>query len=65
MEKKKLDVFRKRLEERQQALRKTVSRTEEDGRIADRIPRRISPTGRQTHTQKSFFFQSAIMRVSF
>jgi DnaK suppressor protein len=35
MEKKKLDVFRKRLEERQQALRKTVSRTEEDGRIAD------------------------------
>lgn len=35
MEKKKLDVFRKRLEERQQALRKTVSRTEEDGRVAD------------------------------
>jgi DnaK suppressor protein len=35
MEKKKLDVFRKKLEERQQALRKTVSRTEEDGRIAD------------------------------
>jgi DnaK suppressor protein len=35
MEKKKLDLFRKRLEERQQALRKTVSRTEEDGRIAD------------------------------
>jgi DnaK suppressor protein len=35
MEKKKLDVFRKRLEERQQALRKTVSRTEEDGRIVD------------------------------
>jgi len=35
MEKKKLDSFRKRLEERQQALRKTVSRTEEDGRIAD------------------------------
>ena len=35
MEKKKLDSFRKKLEERQQALRKTVSRTEEDGRIAD------------------------------
>ncbi len=35
MEKKKLDTFRKRLEERQLALRKTVSRTEEDGRIAD------------------------------
>jgi DnaK suppressor protein len=35
MEKRKLDNFRKRLEERQQALRKAVSRTEEDGRIAD------------------------------
>lgn len=35
MDKKKLDSFRKKLEERQQALRKTVSRTEEDGRIAD------------------------------
>lgn len=35
MEKKKLDSFRKKLEERQQTLRKTVSRTEEDGRIAD------------------------------
>jgi len=35
MEKKKLDTFRKKLEERQLALRKTVSRTEEDGRIAD------------------------------
>src|SRR5712671_4926594 len=35
MEKKKLDSFRKKLEERQQALRKTVSRTEEDGRVAD------------------------------
>ncbi len=35
MEKKKLDSFRKKLEERQLALRKTVSRTEEDGRIAD------------------------------
>ena len=35
MDKKKLETFRKRLEERQQALRKAVSRTEEDGRIAD------------------------------
>lgn len=35
MEKKKLEQFKKRLEERQQALRKTVSRTEEDGRVAD------------------------------
>ena len=35
MDKKKLETFRKRLEERQQALRKAVSRTEEDGRTAD------------------------------
>jgi DnaK suppressor protein len=35
MDKKKLEAFRKKLEERQQALRKAVSRTEEDGRIAD------------------------------
>ena len=35
MDKKKLETFRKKLEERQQALRKAVSRTEEDGRIAD------------------------------
>jgi len=35
MDKKKLEAFRKKLEERQQSLRKTVSRTEEDGRIAD------------------------------
>ena len=35
MDKKKLETFKKRLEERQLALRKMVSRTEEDGRIAD------------------------------
>lgn len=35
MDKKKLEAFRKKLEERQQSLRKAVSRTEEDGRIAD------------------------------
>src|SRR5947199_8202374 len=35
MDKKKLEAFKKRLEERQQALRKAVSRTAEDGRVAD------------------------------
>ncbi len=35
MEKKRLDQFKKRLEERQQELRKNVSRTEQDGRSAD------------------------------
>jgi len=35
MEKKRLETFKKRLEERQLELRKTVSRTEQDGREAD------------------------------
>jgi RNA polymerase-binding transcription factor len=35
MDKKKLESFKKRLEERQQELRKIVSRTEQDGRAAD------------------------------
>src|SRR5216684_6573458 len=35
MDKRKLDQFKKRLEERQQELRRTVTRTEQDGRAAD------------------------------
>ncbi len=35
MEKKKLDHFRKRLEERQQDLRRMVTKTEQDGRTVD------------------------------
>ena len=35
MDKKKLDQFKKKLEERQQELRRIVSRTEQDGRAAD------------------------------
>jgi DnaK suppressor protein len=35
MEKKRLESFKKRLEERQQELRRAVSRTEQDGRAAD------------------------------
>ena len=35
MEKKKLEAFKKRLETRQQELRRTVNRTQADGRIAD------------------------------
>ena len=35
MEKKKLDYFKKRLETRQQDLRRMVSRTEQDGRSVD------------------------------
>jgi DnaK suppressor protein len=35
MEKKKLETFKKRLETRQQELRRTVNRTQADGRVAD------------------------------
>ena len=35
MDKKKLEAFKKRLETRQQDLRRTVSRTQADGRSAD------------------------------
>ena len=35
MDKKKVDYFKKKLEERQQQLRKNVSRTEQDGRASD------------------------------
>jgi len=35
MEKKKLDYFKKKLEERQQQLRRNVSRAEQDGRASD------------------------------
>src|SRR6201987_1681589 len=35
MDKKKLDTFKKRLETRQQELRRMVSRTEQDGRTVD------------------------------
>jgi DnaK suppressor protein len=35
MEKKKLDAFKKRLETRQQELRRTVNRNQVDGRTAD------------------------------
>ena len=35
MDKKKLEYFKKKLETRQQELRRTVSRTEQDGRTVD------------------------------
>jgi DnaK suppressor protein len=35
MEKKKIEQFKKQLEQRQQELRKLMSRTQEDGRTAD------------------------------
>lgn len=59
MEKKKLDTFRKRLEERQQALRKAVSRTEEDGRVADQdTAQDIADRAASSYTKEFLFSQS-------
>jgi DnaK suppressor protein len=59
MDKKKLDTFKKRLEERQQSLRKTVSRTEEDGRIADQDSAQdIADRAASSYTKEFLFSQS-------
>ena len=59
MDKKKLETFRKRLEERQQALRKAVSRTEEDGRIADQdAAQDIADRAASSYTKEFLFSQS-------
>ncbi len=59
MDKKKLDTFKKRLEERQQTLRKTVSRTEEDGRIADQDSAQdIADRAASSYTKEFLFSQS-------
>lgn len=59
MDKKKLDSFKKRLEERQQSLRKTVSRTEEDGRIADQdTAQDIADRAASSYTKEFLFSQS-------
>lgn len=59
MDKKKLETFKKRLEERQQTLRKTVSRTEEDGRIADQdTAQDIADRAASSYTKEFLFSQS-------
>ncbi len=59
MDKKKLDTFKKRLEERQQALRRTVSRTEEDGRTADQdTAQDIADRAASSYTKEFLFSQS-------
>jgi len=59
MDKKKLDSFKKRLEQRQQTLRKTVSRTEEDGRIADQdTAQDIADRAASSYTKEFLFSQS-------
>jgi DnaK suppressor protein len=59
MEKKKLESFKKKLEERQQALRKAVSRTEEDGRVADQDSAQdIADRAASSYTKEFLFSQS-------
>lgn len=59
MDKKKLENFKKRLEERQQTLRKAVSRTEEDGRIADQdTAQDIADRAASSYTKEFLFSQS-------
>jgi len=59
MDKKKLESFRKRLEERQQSLRKMVSRTEEDCRIADQdAAQDIVDRAASSYTKEFLFSQS-------
>jgi DnaK suppressor protein len=59
MEKKKLEQFRKQLETRQQELRRTVTRTEEDGRIADaEAAQDIADRAANSYTKEFLFSQS-------
>lgn len=59
MDKKKLESFKKKLEERQQALRKAVSRTEEDGRVADQDSAQdIADRAASSYTKEFLFSQS-------
>lgn len=60
MDKKKLESFKKKLEERQVALRRMVSRTEEDGRIADQDPAQdIADRAASSYTKEFLFSQSS------
>lgn len=60
MDRKKLESFKKKLEERQVALRRMVSRTEEDGRIADQDPAQdIADRAASSYTKEFLFSQSS------
>src|SRR6184192_1332849 len=59
MDKKKLEYFRKRLEVRQQDLRRMVSRTQQDGRIADQdTAQDIADRAASSYTKEFLFSQS-------
>ncbi len=59
MEKKKLETFKKRLEERQSELRHAVSRTAQDGRDADlESAQDIADRAANSYTKEFLFHQS-------
>ena len=59
MDKKKLDYFRKRLEGRQQELRRTVTRNQQDGRSADEdTAQDIADRAASSYNKEFLFSQS-------
>ena len=59
MDKKKLDAFKKRLEERQRELRLNVSRTAQDGREADlESAQDVADRAANSYTKEFLFSQS-------
>jgi DnaK suppressor protein len=59
MDKKKLEAFKKRLETREQELRRTVSRTQADGRSADEdTAQDIADRAASSYTKEFLFSQS-------
>ena len=59
MDKKMLDAFKKRLEERQRELRHTVNRTTQDGREADlESAQDIADRAAQSYNKEFLFHQS-------
>src|SRR5215471_1404484 len=59
MEKKKLDVFKRRLEERQRELRQAMSRTAQDGREADvESAQDIADRAANSYNKEFLFHQS-------
>ena len=59
MDKKKLEQFKKRLEERQQQLRRVVARTEDEGRAADsETAQDIADKASNSYNKEFLFHQS-------
>jgi DnaK suppressor protein len=59
MDKKKLDAFKKRLEERQRELRQNVTRTAQDGREADlESAQDVADRAANSYTKEFLFSQS-------